>query len=67
MKNNNTMKFNGVKINGLILSQEVIAMKIRANESFKSIRILNGYSIQGLAKAMHVNASVVFNIEKANI
>lgn len=39
-------------------------MKIRANESFKSIRILNGYSIQGLAKAMHVNASVVFNIEK---
>lgn len=39
-------------------------MKIKANEHFKSIRILNGYSIQGLARAMKVNASVITRIEQ---
>lgn len=39
-------------------------MKVKANENFKNIRILKGFSIQGLARAMNVNASVVFKIEK---
>lgn len=39
-------------------------MKIRARETFTDIRIRKGYSITGLAKAMKVNASVVFNMEK---
>ena len=39
-------------------------MKITAKESFKHIRVIKGYSIQGLARAMDVNASSVFNIEK---
>ena len=39
-------------------------MKIKANENFKNIRVLNGYSIQGLAREMKVNASVVFKIEQ---
>ena len=39
-------------------------MKVTANESFERMRIIKGYSIQGLARAMKVNASVVFNIEK---
>ena len=41
-------------------------MKITANENFKSLRIEKGYSIQGLAREMKVNASVVFKIEKGN-
>lgn len=41
-------------------------MKIKAIENFKNIRIIKGYSIQGLARAMKVNASVVFCIEKGN-
>ena len=39
-------------------------MRITAKENFKRIRIIKGYSIQGLARKMDVNASVVFNIEK---
>ena len=39
-------------------------MKITAKESFEHTRIIKGYSIQGLARAMKVNASVAFNIEK---
>lgn len=39
-------------------------MKIRARETFTDIRIRKGYSITGLAKAMKVNPSVVFNLEK---
>lgn len=39
-------------------------MRITAKECFKRIRVIKGYSIQGLAREMNVNASVVFNIEK---
>ena len=39
-------------------------MKIKARENFTDIRIRKGFSITGLAKAMKVNASVVFNMEK---
>lgn len=39
-------------------------MKIKAKETFTDIRIKKGYSITGLAKAMKVNASVVFKMEK---
>lgn len=41
-------------------------MKIKAKEEFKRIRVVKGYSIQALARAMKVNASVVFNIEHGN-
>ena len=41
-------------------------MKIRANGDFRKIRVVKGYSIQGLARAMNVNASVVFSIEHGN-
>lgn len=39
-------------------------MRITAKETFKRTRAIKGYSIQGLAREMDVNASVVFNIEK---
>ena len=39
-------------------------MRITAKETFKRVRAIKGYSIQGLAREMDVNASVVFNIEK---
>lgn len=38
-------------------------MKIKAKESFKKIRTVKGFSITGLAKAMQVSSSVVFNME----
>lgn len=41
-------------------------MQVKAKESFKTIRITKGYSIQGLARVMGVNPSVVFSIEKGN-
>lgn len=39
-------------------------MRIRSRENFTDIRIKKGYSLTGLAKAMKVNPSVVFNLEK---
>lgn len=41
-------------------------MKVKAKEEFKKIRVVKGYSIRALARAMNVNASVVFNIEHGN-
>lgn len=41
-------------------------MQVKAKENFKTIRVTKGYSIQGLARVMGVNASVVFHIEKGN-
>lgn len=41
-------------------------MKIQARETFTDIRVRKGYSITGLAKAMEVNPSVVFHMEKGN-
>ena len=41
-------------------------MKIKAKKEFKKIRVVKGYSIQALARAMNVNASVVFSIEHGN-
>lgn len=39
-------------------------MKITAREDFSKARIKKGFSINGLAAAMEVNASVVFYLEK---
>lgn len=41
-------------------------MKIKAREEFPAIRIKKGFSINGLARAMGVNASVVFGMEKGS-
>ena len=38
-------------------------MKIKSHAAFKAIRAEKGFSITGLAKAMQVSPSVVFNIE----
>ena len=38
-------------------------MTIQAKESFKRLRTVKGFSITGLAKAMHVSSSVVYNME----
>jgi transcriptional regulator with XRE-family HTH domain len=39
-------------------------MEIIAKENFMYIRVIKGFSIQGLARKMNVNASSVLNIEK---
>ena len=39
-------------------------MTIRAKEDFNLTRIKKGFSITGLAKAMKVNPSVAFMVEK---
>lgn len=39
-------------------------MKIKAKEGFAAMRIKKGFSINGLAKAMGVNASVAHCMEK---
>lgn len=41
-------------------------MTIRAKEDFGLTRAKAGYSITGLAKAMKVNASVAFMLERGN-
>lgn len=41
-------------------------MKIKAKETFTSIRVHKGYSINGLARVMEVHPSVVWSIEKGN-
>lgn len=38
-------------------------MKIKAKDSFKEIRIKQGFSLTALADEMNVSTSVVFNIE----
>ncbi len=38
-------------------------MKITSHDAFKAIRAEKGFSITGLARAMKVSPSVVFNIE----
>lgn len=39
-------------------------MKIVAKAAFQTVRVKKGFSINGLAKEMQVNASVVFHMEK---
>ncbi len=41
-------------------------MTIRAREDFSLTRIKKGFSITGLAKAMKVNPSVAFMVEKGH-
>lgn len=41
-------------------------MTIRAREDFNLTRIKKGFSITGLAKAMKVNPSVAFMVEKGH-
>ena len=41
-------------------------VQIKARTDFSEVRIKKGYSITGLAKAMRVNPSVVFRLERGN-
>ncbi len=43
--------------------KEVRTLKITSHAAFKAIRAEKGFSITGLARAMQVSPSVVFNIE----
>lgn len=48
----------------LYIIRRWVHMKIVAKEAFQTVRVKKGFSINGLAREMRVNASVVFHMEK---